>query len=373
MRKRIAFLSFAAALAFCYSCSNDETIASQATNESNEINFRPLMTGVTRANDQTQSALQQSGKGFYVTAKYNATASQEGGSDYFDNAHYTYSTSSYTCSDKYYWPGSGYLNFYAYAPAVKSNEIYRSAYNTFTITPNETAAQQEDFVYGVVYDQTKASNGTGVELNFHHTESKVSINAKNTSTMAFTIGNVHLYQVNTTGTFTYTSAATNISGGKLVGCWSGVSGSGSKIYSHSPGTTSFAAGTTSTSPIATDMILIPQTITPVAGYSSASAGAALATTGSFIQIQIKATQGGQYVVGDANTFVNAIWPLPAGTWLPGYHYTYTVDLGGGGYYATSQDNNDTTLDPIIAGSEIIFTTVTVDDWTDAAGINIPNP
>lgn len=331
------------------------------------------MTGVTRANDQTQSALQQSGKGFYVTAKYNATASQEGGSDYFDNAHYTYSTSSYTCSDKYYWPGSGYLNFYAYAPAVKSNEIYRSAYNTFTITPNETAAQQEDFVYGVVYDQTKASNGTGVELNFHHTESKVSINAKNTSTMAFTIGNVHLYQVNTTGTFTYTSAATNISGGKLVGCWSGVSGSGSKIYSHSPGTTSFAAGTTSTSPIATDMILIPQTITPVAGYSSASAGAALATTGSFIQIQIKATQGGQYVVGDANTFVNAIWPLPAGTWLPGYHYTYTVDLGGGGYYATSQDNNDTTLDPIIAGSEIIFTTVTVDDWTDAAGINIPNP
>ena len=368
--KKFFFFAAIAAIGLA-SCSNDETIASQATNESNAISFRPIVNGTTRANDQTQTALQQSGKGFYVTAKHNATASQEGGSDYFDNAHYTYYASSYTCSDKYYWPGSGYLNFYAYAPAVKANEIDRTAYNTFTITPNVTAAQQEDFIYAVAYDQTKAQNGAGVTLNFHHAQSKVSINAKNTSTMAFTIGDVHLYQVNTTGTFTYTNAATNISAGKLVACWSSLSGSGS--YSHSPGTTSFAAGTTSTSPIATDMILIPQTITPVAGYSSASAGAALATTGSFIQIQIKATQGGQYVVGDANTFVNAIWPLPAGTWLPGYHYTYTVDLGGGGYYATSQDNTDTTLDPIIAGSEIIFTTVTVDDWTDAAGINIPNP
>ena len=364
--KKSLFILATAALVFA-SCNNDVKIDENKTlDDANEISFNPVVTRVKRAPaaaDQDATSLQADGKGFFVTAKYNASTSQEGGSDYFDNAHYTYSASSYTCANKYYWPSAGYLNFYAYAPAEKASEIARTNYTTFTITPNASAASQEDFIYAVVYDQTKEANGAGVSLNFHHAESKVSIQAKNTSTLAYTIGTVTLCQVSTTGTFTYTSAATNISGGKLVSCWSAQSGS--SAYVHTPGTTSFAAGA-SASAIATDMILVPQTIAPVAGYSSASSGVGLATTGSFIKIQIKATQGGQYVVGGADSFVDAIWPLPTGTWDPGYHYTYTVDLAGGGYYTTNQDTN-ADLDPILDGAEIKFVDVTVDSWDATPG------
>ena len=370
MKKNLFIL--AAALAVCYSCSNDETVAVNE-NPSDAISFRPLVNNVTRAADQSTSSLQGEGKGFYVTALYNASASQEGGTEYFGGttpAHYTYAggaTNGYfTCADKYYWPSSGYLNFYAFAPAT-GNDVSRTAYNIFTVTPNSTAANQEDFIYAVTYDGVKGTNGT-TTLTFHHAESKVSIKAKNSSTLAFTIGTVTLCQVSTTGTFTYTSSASNISGGKLTDCWG--SQSGSSTYAHTPGTASFAAGADAAS-IATDMILIPQEITSVAAYSAASENAGLATTGSYIKIQLKATQGGQYVLGDAETFVNAIWPLPAGTWAPGYHYTYTVDLAGGGYSFTNVDA-DTDLDPLLENAEIKFVSVTVDDWTDEAVYNVAN-
>lgn len=362
--KKYLFILAAAALGFA-SCSNDDVVAENTgLNDANAISFRPIINGQTRADDQTTTTLQAEGKGFYVTALYNATASQEGGTEYFGGttpAHYTYAGGAtngyYTCADKYYWPSSGYLNFYAFAPAV-GNDITRTNYYQFTVTPNTTAASQEDFIYTVAYDGNKDANGsTGVDLTFHHAESKISIQAKNSSTLAFTIGTVTLCQVSTTGTFTYTSAATNISGGKLTACWG--SQSGSSTYAHTPGTISFAAGATAAS-IATDMILIPQTIAPVTAYAGGS-GTGLATTGSYIKIQLKATQAGQYVLGGASEWAEAIWPLPAGTWNPGYHYTYTVDLAGGGYSATNKDA-DTDLDPLLEGAEIKFVNVTVDDW-----------
>ena len=367
MKKRLLILAVAGlALA---SCSNDEVVESVATSDANAISFRPLVSGATRALDQTTTTLQGDGKGFYVTAKYNASASQEGGTDYFGATtpvHYTYKGGAtngyYTSDEKYYWPSEGYLNFYAFAPAVKTDEIERTAYNIFTITPNNSAASQEDFIYAVTYDGNKSSNGTtGVTLTFHHAESKVSIQAKNTSTLDFTINAVTLYQVSTSGKFTYTSNAASITDSKLNNStWD--TWTGSSAYAHTPGTTAFAAGAGAAS-IATDMILVPQTIAPVSAYASASADAALASTGSFIKVQLKAKQGSYYVLGGESTWVEAIWPLPAGRWDPGYHYTYTVDLAGGGYSATNKDA-DTDLDPLLEGAEIKFVSVTVDSWTE---------
>lgn len=372
--KKTLFLFATAAIALA-SCSSDDTIAeNMSLGAANEISFRPFVAGQTRAVDQTTTTLQAEGKGFYVTALYNSTASQENGTAYFGGetpAHYTYNGGAtngyYTCADKYYWPSSGYLNFYAYAPAT-GTDISRTDYNHFTVTPNSTAASQEDFIYTVAYDGNKGVHGsTGVTLTFHHAESKISIQAKNSSTLAFTIGTVTLCQVNTSGTFTYTDASTNIANGKLKDCWTS---STSGNYAHTLGTTSFAAGATAAS-IATDMILIPQGITPVAAYSEATVGANLATTGAFIKVQLKATQGGQYVLGGAETWEDAIWPLPASTWAPGYHYTYTVDLAGGGYSATNKDT-DTDLDPLLEGAEIKFVNVTVDDWADGGNQTIGN-
>lgn len=276
MKKNNLLILAVAALGFA-ACTNDETTAvNEKLAESNAISFRTLVSGQMRAVDQTTTTLQEEGKGFYVTAMYNASASQEDGTEYFGGTtpvHYTYkggATNGYYTSDqKYYWPSEGYLNFYAFAPAVKEGEIARSAYNIFTITPNSTAGSQQDFIYAVAYDGNKTAHGTsGVTLTFHHAETKVSIQAKNTSTLDFTIGTVTLCQVNTTGTFKYTSNAASITDSKLNNTtWSAQSGS--SAYAHTPGTTTFNAGAEAAA-IATSMILVPQTITPVSAYTSAS-------------------------------------------------------------------------------------------------------
>ena len=56
------------------------------------------------------------------------------------------------------------------------------------------------------------------------------------------------------------------------------------------------------------------------------------------------------------------WPV-AISWTPGYKYTYTIDLAGGGYEETNVDG-DPELDPVLGGQEIIFVGCTVDAWDE---------
>ena len=81
-----------------------------------------------------------------------------------------------------------------------------------------------------------------------------------------------------------------------------------------------------------------------------------------MKIQNNAT-GYQYIIGDESHYVTAMWPIETITWTPGYKYTYTLDLAEGGYYP---DNftGDAGLDPILAGAEIKFASVYVDDWDE---------
>ena len=78
---------------------------------------------------------------------------------------------------------------------------------------------------------------------------------------------------------------------------------------------------------------------------------------------------GTYILGGADDYITAMWPLTALTWLPGHMYTYTIDLASGGYYETDQDSN-VDLDPIFEGAEIKFVTVSVDSWSDADGVPV---
>ena len=95
MKKKLLILAVAAvALA---SCSNDETIASQATSESNTISFRPLMNNVTRAADI------DAGSGTYGLQTLGFTVFANVGSsetNYFPETAFTYSSGAYTSSTK---------------------------------------------------------------------------------------------------------------------------------------------------------------------------------------------------------------------------------------------------------------------------------
>ena len=375
MKKNLLILAVAAvALA---SCSNDETVQSVANSDANAISFRPFVSGITRATDITATTLQSSG--FTVFATVGSTFDTK----YFNETPFTYSAGTYTSSTKYYWPSTGTLDFYAYAPNDADDQVTHTAgTKAFTVTPASAAANQTDLVFANTngkakdgtYDTSKKYGADGVPLNFRHAESKVTVELKNTSSsLKFTVSDVTIGYLNTTGTYTYSGSTTNTdtdhSGEYLkFADWTGKSGTGS--YTQAATTTSYTRSTPTTA-LPQSFILIPQALTVATQYASSSDGAAF--NGAYIKVNLKIQNAANdaYIVGGAGSEVTALWPLPAGTWNPGYHYTYIVDLAGGGYYETNQADTDENLDPILDGAEIKFVTVTVDTWEDGVLTMVP--
>ncbi len=374
MNKQIFILAMAA-IGFV-ACSSDETVAVNQ-NDSDAITFRPIVNGTTRAADIDAGI----GTNGLQTLGFTVFADVTSGSNYFPETSFTYTASAYTSATKYYWPSSGTLDFFAYQYSQSENNTVTHAALTkaFTVTPSTTAANQTDLVVACTTAKDKATYGTsGVTLNFRHAESKVTIKLKNSSTTTtITVGDVVLGNVFTTGTYTFTGSTdnavsqtttTNTDGNNSYYLkyddWSGQATPGS--YTQAAATTSYTSATAATA-LTNSMILIPQTLTSANAYASSSSGAAFNGAYITVALKIQNTTGSAYIVGGASSTVTAMWPLPATKWLPGYHYTYTVDLAGGGYYTTNQANTDEKLDPILAGAEIKFVTVTVDSWNTTPG------
>lgn len=363
--KKFFFFAAIAAIGLA-SCSNDETIASQATSESNAISFRPVVNNVTRAADINATTLESTG--FYVSARKHSDASE-----YFTDAPYTvFNTPSgvktWTCENKYYWPADdSELDFYAYAPEATGQITAHSAYNSFEVTPAASASTQVDLIFANENQKKKSTDNSGVPLAFHHAESKVVIMLKNSNTsLKFTVHDVVIGNVKNKGQFTYTGVT---SGLLKYSDWAWA-GATNTTYTQTVVDGS-AYSTASPVQVGVDMILVPQTLTNATTYASATSGADF--NGSYITVELKIQNSANdaYVLGDASTFRTALWPLPATEWDPGKKYTYTVDLAGGGYNPVNADT-DEDLDPILDGAEIKFVTVTVDDWSDADGIAVSN-
>lgn len=379
MKKNYWILA-AAAVALA-ACSNDDTITvNQGIEEANTINFNTIVEGQTRATGITTGSLTS----FYVTAK-------RGNDIYFAEDPVTFTkdgeTTSYRSATKYYWPSEGKLDFYAFAPAAgEGSTISRTDSTHFSVTPAAAPANQQDFVYGVVRQQDKTSGGDGVQLNFRHAMSNVIIQLKNSSTdKKVTVGNVAIGYILPTGAFApafkttegnqigFCTEGTNISnvtsdnGYYIVpGAWTA---SGDRTsYTQAATTTSYAANTTTATPLPADMILVPQTLVNPGTYSEATAGSGYSGACITVQLKIQDAQD-HYLAGTADAPVTAMWPIAATQWLPGHKYTYTLDLAGGGYFPTNQDNN-AALDPILKNAEIFFISPSVDAWIAADGIAV---
>ena len=382
--KKYLFILAAAALGFA-SCSNDDVIAESSTfNDANTISIRPFVQGATRATDIDASSLQASG----FTAF--ATVGNDFSTIYFNETAFTYSSGTYTSATKYYWPSTGTLDFYAYAYNGADGQVTHTAQTkAFTVTPNATAANQTDLVFANTNGKSKTGTygageanqygKDGVPLNFRHAESKITVQLKNTSTaLKVTVKDVAIGYLNTTGTYTYSGSTsnTNTDGENndqlKFADWTAKSGTGS--YTQTATTTSYTSATATTA-LPTSFILIPQALTTATAYSADTPDAAF--NGAFITVQLKIqnAENDAYIVGgDGDNYVTALWPLPAGTWNPGYHYTYTLDLAGGGYYPTNQTSigTGTALDPILDGAEIKFVSVTVDAWANGGNTDVNN-
>jgi hypothetical protein len=398
--KKIYFFAALAAVALA-SCSNDETTAEY---KGEVISFRPLMGNVTRAADQTVSTLQVANKGFFVTAIHSV-----GSTTYINDQQFTWSDPNYVSTPKYYWPAEGTLEFFAYAPtAVSNDQLSKTNYTTFTVTPSATIAEQIDFIYANTNGKSKTGaytpvGGTastygaaGVPLNFRHTGAKIVVKVKNSvdNNLKFEITGWKLVNVDGSATFTYNNTATTgdeTTDGKdskqlLYTDWTGNADAQTVAYTSATFSAntvdkqlttskylSSTAGDGSAEDQSLNMILIPQQTTAAAKYSAASSNAAV-TTGSYIALQmVIKNSSDNVVIADASTTVSshtkwAMWPV-AFNWVPGKKYTYTIDLAGGGYWEINDDTDDD-LDPILENAEIKFVDVTVDNWIDAEGINV---
>ena len=368
MKKKLFFLAVAAvALA---SCSSDETVATnQSLEDANAISFRTFVGGNTRATSITTTDNISS---FKVMAMKNSTTTS-----YFTWDTFTKGTDGYFVSaNKHYWPASGALDFYAYAPTTLSPSDYR----TFSITTAATAEAQIDLIYAASKNKTKAANANGVNLNFRHAGAQIVIKLKNSSpNLKIDVTDCKLVNLKNTGTFTapivYNDNASNTESGTGTGesastfasGWDPISGSAS-FTSTATVNLAASAGATAYGNDNQAFILIPQAVTASSAY--ASVGGQPNNSYLAIKMQIKNNDEAGTVIADATSANNwAIWPIPTITWAPGYKYTYTVDLADGGYWETDDaaiNPGTTVLDPVLTGAEIKFLTVTVDGWEESA-------
>ena len=336
MKKNLYILAVAClALA---SCSNDETVATR--HDPNEISFRALNNNITRSADITS----------FTTTPFMVRA-VKGSETYFSETQYTYDsgTSSWTSTTKHYWPSDdAQLTFHAHAPISNAQITHTADESTFVVTPSATAGEQVDLVYATTTGK-KSTSSAGVVLTFGHVESKVIIQLKNSnSNLKITANKVEIGNVNNKGTYT-------------MGTGWDLTAASNTSYPQSFTNTEYTTATQA----GVDMILIPQTLTNATTYASGEVGAAF--EGSYIKVDLKiqnSTSPYAYIVGDADHFVTALFPLPATAWTSGYKYIYTVDLAGGGYFPTNTSaGTGNALDPILDDVEIKFVTVTVSDWT----------
>lgn len=383
MKKNNLLILAVAALGFA-ACANDETTAvNEKLAESNAISFRANVGGLMRAVDIDASTLE--GTGFKVFANVGGEATI-----YFRETLYTWDgNSTYTSADKHYWPSSGTLDFFAYAYSGTPANFTHTDNNTkvFAITPATAAAEQSDFVFANTngksmdgtYNTSKKYGHDGVPLNFRHAMSKVTVQFKNSNPNVYvTVKDAAICYIRPTGTYTYsgsTGSQTNTDENNTYNLkfddWtpSGVETS----YPQTLETPTGFSNLTDATPLPTSYILVPQTLVAATKYSAATSSSKF--NGAYIKANIKIQNGntntGAYIVGgDGENYKEVMWPLQAINWNPGYHYIYTVDLAGGGYYVTNHDEEDG-LDPVLEDAEIKFVDVKVDGW-DPANYTVGN-
>ena len=380
---------FAIAALGLAACSNDEVLETNATSEANEISFRPLITNVTRtANAAGVKSSFEDGDAISVYADYNS-------GKYFQDVFTKQSgVTGFTSTNKHYWPtdvASKNVTFTAIwgssltTPALT---IGTTAGNFTGYTPDAAAANQEDIL---IAKHTSASKESPVLLNFRHALSQIVVQAKNTNpSLKVTITGVRIGYIKTASTsFTYSGGVTDTretgsgTGDNIAqGDWTLVDFAGTPTtttandYKYDQTVTSLAligntsdAGHTLTG--TTSWILLPQDMTDAGGkYASQKTGTKATANpdlaGAYLALKMTIENyNGASATGTIVAEQWCYWPITQ-AWNPGYKYTYTIDVAGGGYEPEDTDN-DKNLDPVLDGAVIVFSpSCTIDDWDPQA-------
>lgn len=378
MKKNLLILAVAA-LAFA-SCSNDETVAVNNSG-GNEISFRPLVTGVTRASANGPLA-GSFAEGDVIDVYADLDGTKFFQADFTKGAGATGFTSG---AEKYYWPSS-FTN-------LTFTAIYGAAQSTSTVgeitafAPDDDVANQKDVL--VARHVSTAKTAT-VPLNFRHVLSQIVVKVKNTNPgLKITIKGFQVGYVDKTGTFQLdrTSAIANTdyqeeevdgNAGNLTTSvtlipaakWANTAATAaSSCYTQTLASDKVFTGT-NTDEIATlgsSWLLLPQSQTAATDYANDDANVTVEAStapdlaGSFIAVKmVIESYNGSATTGTLATERWCCWPVNI-TWNPGYKYTYTINVGDGGYEPADVDGT-AGLDTVL-GDVIIFSPdCTIDYW-----------
>ena len=343
MKKKGLFVIAAASLLAVTSCSVDEVVGGNVLSN-NEINPTARIVGDVKDARAVETKITNLGK-------FTVNAFQTGDANYMNNVEYTTSdngSSWTTAAGKFFWPVEGDLHLYGYAPAAPGTsgtfKIDKDAQTLTDFVPFETAAAQQDFVYAKSTGNNATNGTTGVELNFQHALTEISVAAKNSNT-AYTVKvtGVKLGNVKTKGTFTFPSIANS------AASWT-LSDAAEDVGSYE---TTWSTATELSSSVSTldeanvAFMLLPQQLEK----------SEKASEKAYLALKVNITMQGGKVIHDGWAYIglNTNWEM-------GKHYTYSVDFSDG----AGQDEEGKQL---ISGKDIKLN-VKVAPW-DAKAVDLP--
>lgn len=369
MNKKLFFLAIAAlGLA---ACSNDDVVE---INQSNAISFRPLTNNVTRAAEKTSWA---TGDILDVFAEYKV--GEAAAAKFFKDNFTKVADANFQSTAKYYWPAmtDNSMTFTAFYGVEQSSTTAGSIASAFT--PATSAASQTD----ILYARKTISNAAEqpVVLNFRHMLSQVAVNVKNSNNgLKFSITGVRIGYLSTSGTTFACTEATTGDGNLAQNTWNPAALTGEAVQKANSNKydqtfSAFAVNGKVDDGVAitgfSNWMLIPQSQTTATGYAQPKSDGTSTDipelNGAYIAIQMAIMNNdasGTSIIAQQWCY----WPITL-NWTPGYKYTYTVDLAGGGYQPTDK-TNDGNLDPVLGTPIEISASCTIDAW-DTSAIAIP--
>ena len=356
---------------FMVGCSADEEIANISTSESNAISFN-----VVSNNPQTKATMIDGVGDFqshpfevfgFKNNTYYMGSEGHGWKDHGVELKYEANSWIYTDPNAiYYWPHQESLDFYAVSPSDKisvssvTSATFNSDTKSFTsLLLDDSPDSHVDVLYATALNMTKENSLNGkVTLRFKHALSQVVFQARkqaNSQSISVEVNGMQLYNVNSTGTYTYPTADSE------NGTWISNLPSMRTINLVSNDPIEVQSGDIITSLSLTNPLLcIPQKLTawspstsnPINDQVDSEAGISDIGKTSFLRIQCKIHDGDHYFVGSAVNWGYTYVPFGA-TWEEGKRYIYTLYFGAG-YNAN--------------GSEIDIVPITFDaevtDWVN---------
>lgn len=198
--KKILLVALAAAA--MVGCSQNEEIENEA--QKAEIKIGTIVKAGTKAlitDDSNFAAFTVHG---YKTAAAMSAETQLA-TGFIDNEALLKSN-EWALSKTYYWPATGFVQFFATSPARVLDITTKAGYPTFEYTVNPVASQ-EDLVAAYVKDQTKSKDM--ITLPFAHLLTQVNFSIKgDTKDFTYTVSKLVIKGAKDKATFTFNGTTT---------------------------------------------------------------------------------------------------------------------------------------------------------------------